>query len=271
VQVVVTIQSENFREGLGDARRQSFESTLAAEVATSLGQQYPLIDWSVTTGASEPAGRLTAAVTEQSPSVVPDGAQELSPEVNLEWRAEIGGQALPMPSVFPQLLYSSTQVDRPIHDERGQFLALLREKIVGWARSDTNHLKAEFVKYVPLATSVVVQPDKQLVVIPVPWQHSRLGEKSVFRLSYQGGSDGPEQMHVMLSGLAQRLTDPLQGNTQSHVSECTRDGASIPPAQQWQSCVDPLSTNPPRVLISIDDYIYDANPGVSNGIVIDDH
>ena len=271
VQVVVTIEAQSFREGLGDARRQLFESTIATEVAASLGQQYPLIDWSATADAELPAGRLVAAVTERQPPILPNGVQELNPEVNLEWRAEIGGQALAMPSVFPQLLYSSTRVDRPIHDERGEFLALLREKIVGWARSDTNHLKLEFLRYVPLATEVVVQSDKQVVLIPVPWQQSRIGEKSIFRLSYRRGSDAPEQTRIMLSGLAQRLTDPLLGDTQSHVSECTRDGASIAAAQLWQSCVEPLSTNPPSLRINVNDYIYDANPGVSDGTVLDDH
>lgn len=268
VRVVVSIESQSFREGLGEARCRQFESKLASDVADALRQQFPVVDWSATDGGGEPAGRLIAAVTERQPQSLPAGVE---PEVNLEWRAEIGGQPLNMPSVFPELLYSSTTIDRPLHDEDGKFFALLTQKIVGWAQSDTNHIKTEFLKYVPVATSVLVQPGQQVVVIPVPWKQSRLGEKSVFLVSYVDGIANPrEQTHVMLSGLARRLSDPLEGSTQSHLSDCTRGGATINPAQQWQTCLDPLNANPSRnVSVRVDDYIYDANPGVSNGIVTD--
>ncbi len=267
VQVVVTIESSQFRTGLGDARRQRIESTLATEVAASLAQQFPVVDWWVTADAGVPAGRLIAAVTERP--------TDMLPEVSLEWRAEITGKNLRMPSVFPQPLYSGSNAERPVHDDRGAFLKLLREKVVGWVQSETNsnHLRDEFLRHVPLATSVTVPPGQRLVVVPVPWQQARLSEKAVFLVSYRGSDAGaPEQMRVMLTGLAPRLTDPLLGNTQTHVDKCTRGGAPIDAAQLWDTCVDPLSRNPQQALrVSIDHYVYDANPDVLDGVILDEN
>src|SRR5262245_6161514 len=45
VEIVVSIESPQFRDGLGEARRQQIEATIAAQVAASLAQQFPLIDW----------------------------------------------------------------------------------------------------------------------------------------------------------------------------------------------------------------------------------
>jgi hypothetical protein len=76
----------------------------------------------------------------------------------------------------------------------------------------------------------------------------------------------------MLSGLAPRLTDPLTGSTQTHVNECTRGGAPIDAAQLWDTCVGPLSRNPQQALrVSIDKYIYDANPDVLDGVILDEN
>jgi hypothetical protein len=266
VLVVVKIESDQFRRGLGEAQAAQIESTIAAEVAASLAQQFPLVDWLVTAGADPPVGRLTAAVTEKPTAMMP--------EIKLEWRAEINGNPLPMPSVFPQILYSASNADRPVHNDRGAFVVLLQEKVVGWAQADTNHLRGEFLKNVPLATSVTLEPGRMLVVIPVPWRESRLGEESEFRVSYIGGTaELPEQTRVMLSGVALRLLDPLQGNTQSHVIECTLGGARVDAAQLWDVCVDPLSTTPQRrLLVNIEDYVYDAQSGVLfDGFVSDDH
>jgi hypothetical protein len=271
VEVVVSIESPQFRDGLGDARRQQIESTIATEVAASLAQQFPLIEWQAGPGAVDPAGQLIAAIAEPS-NASPDDDSFL-PEVSLLWRAAIGGEDLAMRSVFPQTLYSASNAERPVHDDRGAFMKLLRERVVGWVQSDTNtaHLQSEFLKYVPLATSVRIQPDQQLVVIPVPWEQSRLGEQSEFSVSYRGGEAGPEKTRVMLSGVARRLTDPLPGNTQSHVAGCTRGGADVDAAQFWQTCVDPLNRNPQqKLLVSIEKYVYDANPDVLDGMIVDD-
>ncbi|HSL69849.1 MAG TPA: hypothetical protein VK864_06375 [Longimicrobiales bacterium] len=263
----MTVESAQFRTGLGEPRRKNIESTIANEVSASLTQQFPVVDWWVTADAGTPAGRLIAAITERP--------TDMLPEVNLEWRAEIEGKSLRMPSVFPQPLYSGSNAERPVHDDRGAFLKLLRDKVVGWVQSETNseHLRVEFLRYVPLATSVTVPPGQRLVVVPVPWQAARLSERAVLLVSYRGSDTGtPEQMRVMLTGLAPRLTDPLLGNTQSQVDKCTRGGAPIDAAQLWGTCVDPLSRNPQQTLVvRVDDYIYDANPDVQDGVILDEN
>jgi hypothetical protein len=273
VQVVVTIESAQFRSGLGSEKRQQIESAIAGEVATSLAQRFPLIDWWTSSAADVPAGRLIAAITEnplgRPPQVAPPEDELWMPEVSLEWRAEIGGRALPMPSVFVETLYSSTNANRPVHDDGGGFQKLLRERVVGWVQSEINwnHLRHEFLPNVPLATSVTVEAAQQLVLVPVPWEQSRFGAKSEFSVFY---SSDQGDTHVTLTGLARRLSDPLTGSTQTRAGGCQRGSDEIAGAQLWSTCVDPLSSNQQKIVVSIGQYFY-GNPDVFDGFVTNEH
>jgi hypothetical protein len=270
VQVVVTIESAQFRNGLGDVRRQQIETAIASEVAASLSQKFPFIDWQVNSAGDAPAGRLIAAITEnplgRPPQVAPPNDDLWMPEVSLQWRAEIGGRALIMPSVFVETLYSSTNAIRPVHDDHGNFMRDLRERVVGWVQSETNsnHVQKEFLPNVPLATSVTIEAAQQLVLVPVPWEQSRFGANSEFKVFYRGDQG---DTRVTLTGLARRPSDPLTGSTQSRAGECQRGSDHIEGAQLWPTCVNPLTSNPQqKVIVSIGQYFY-GNPDVFDGFI----
>lgn len=263
VKVTVLIESAQFRDGLGSARRGQIESGLAAELADKLMLQFPYMNWLPKATADPSVAELIVAVTERPTPILP--------EIKLEWRALIDDHQLRMRSIFPMLLYSSSNADRPLHDDRGEFQERLRKELNAWMESEPNreHLQEEFLRSVPLATSVAIPSGQNIVVIPVPWRQAQLDERSILRLSYIDSSGAPERTNVLVSGLARRFLDPLPGDTQSRAHNCTKAGEDIGAAELWARCVEPLTDlTTKKLLVKMDKYVH-ADPDVLDGMLLD--
>ena len=269
VQIVVAVESQQFKDGLGATHRTQIESEVAALVATELGKPFPIFDWRASPGNVVPVATLTAAIIERQLGD-PDTSD---PEIKLVWRAKAEGIELVMPREIESTLYKASVTDRPIDDFGGKFRRALGEAAVAWVNSETNQnqLKDKFLRHVLIANKVVPTANSEFVVVPLPWQDVKMRQDSVLRVEYVEGTPDPQQMRFTLTGMAPRLADPLLGSTQTLLGNCQRGGGPVPDADRWNKCVAPLSTNPlRRVSVYADPYNYEPHPDVLNGVIVNE-
>lgn len=271
VQITVTIESTQFQDGLGATRRVQIESAIAEVLVSELAKPFPLMDWRSGPGASTPAATLTAAVVEHDPTRGAD--PNATPVINLVWRAMAGNNAFEMPSIQAVPLYASNVYDRPIDDFNGQFLRRLDEEARKWVNSETNRekLKAEFLKHVLLANSLVTAESK-FVVVPLPWAGVKMRKDSTLLVRYVDDAAGSvKQVELTLTGAVQRLTNPLLGSTQTRLEDCEQDGTKVSSADIWRKCVGPLDATPARpVSVYAANYIYEPHPEVEGGFITEE-
>ena len=271
VQIVVSVESRQFKDGLGDTRRKEIESQVATAIAAELSKPFPIVNWRASPGNDLPVATLTAAVIDRQLANTGD-PDAIDPEISLVWRARAGSSELDMPNVSSTQLYSANTIDRPIDDFGGKFRKKLSEKSLDWVNSQTNQdrLKERFLRHVLIANKVVPASDSQFVVVPLPWQGVKMHRDSVLRVEYVEGSPGAaQQMKFTLTGMEQRLADPMLGSTQTLLGRCLRGGGDVPQPESWNKCVAPLSTTPERrVAVFADAYIYEAHPDVQNGVIV---
>ena len=267
VKVVVTVESNQFRKGLKDVKRQKIESTVASALARDLAVPFPIIDWKVDTGTQVPAAVLTAAVIEVPPTDTESGA-----EIYLVWRAK-ADEDFEMPGIKRKLLYSANTSDRPIDDFGGQFTSRLLKEARIFVDSDSTikELKTAFIKQV-LLSKQVVPANSDFVIVNLPYKDAKIRGDSVLRVKYMDPGAGPEARKVFtLTGMVFRDMEPMRGDTQTHLKDCVAGGKSTSdPAIGWAKCIVPLSSSPPKAVeVFVDPYELDPHPDadVSSGVI----
>ncbi len=269
VKVVVTVESNQFRKGLKDEKRQKLESTVASALARDLAVPFPIIDWKVDTGTQTPAAVLTAAVVEVPPPDPESGA-----EIYLVWRARANDD-FQMPRIKRKLLYSANTSDRPIDDFGGQFTSRLLKEAQIFVDSDATmeELKKSFIKQV-LLSNMVVPLNSKYVVVNLPYKNAKIGSDSVLRVKYRDPAAGDEsRKEFTLTGMVYRDLEPIPGGTQSHLTTCKAGGTSISDeAAGWAKCIVPLASNPPKAVeVFVDPYELDPHPDADpKGVLLQD-
>lgn len=268
VQVIVSVESQQFKDGLGTARRKQIESEVAAVIVSELAKPFPIVDWRASPVNDVPVATLTAVVIELQLGD-PDTSD---PEIKLVWRAKAGSTELDLPREIERTLYKASVIDRPIDDLGGKFRKALGEAAIAWVNSETNqdHLKARFLKHVLIANMVMPTSTSDFVVVPLSWRDVKLRQDSVLRVEYEEGTPGAQQqMQFTLTGMAPRLADPMLGKTQTLLGKCLRGGGDVPQPESWNKCIAPLNTDPPkRVKVFADAYNYEAHPDVQDGVIV---
>jgi hypothetical protein len=268
VKVQVVVEVPDFRDMLDDAHLGAIHTSVAKTIASELGKPFPIIDWREDVGGDQPAAVLIAALVERrSANANPNAA----PALDLVWRAQRSGKTFEMPGIKPQELYKANLGDWPIDDANHRFREDLRNAALAWINSQNNQidLKEKFLKHVVIANKVVATSSK-FVVVPLPFQGVKIHKDAVLLVTYQDTVGGETQhKEFTLTGLVPRLSDPLTGNTQTHLDRCDEGGKNVPEAQGWATCVAPLSSNPAKLVsVYADSYKYDPHPDVDGGIIV---
>lgn len=269
VKVVVTVESNQFRKGLKDEKRQKLESTVASALARDLAVPFPIIDWKVDTGTQIPAAVLTAAVVEVAPPDPESGA-----EIYLVWRARANDD-FQMPRIKRKLLYSANTSDRPIDDFGGQFTSRLLKEAQIFVDSDATmeELKKSFITEVLLSNKVVPLNSKY-VVVNLPYKNAKIRSDSILRVTYRDPAAGDEsRKEFTLTGMVYRDLEPIQGGTQSHLTTCKAGGTSTSDeVAGWAKCIVPLASNPPKAVeVFVDPYELDPHPDAdAKGVLLQD-
>lgn len=250
VQVVFRIDSEKFQRGL-QGTRGAVESELSRKLANSLQSMFPLIEWVGSAPAGAPAATLVASLAQ-------DG--QVIPNIEVRWTAKIGDQDLAMPHLHAVPIYQVTNIDRPYRNPT-QLTDDVNAKVTAWIQTDTvdKVVHDEFVTQVPLATSVKLDSSIKAILIPLEWRRSKLGEQTEFRLEFTRTAP-LSRIKIKLNGVAERLSEPMPGDTQCLVASCTASSVPVN-GDAWQNCVEMLNTrDAPPLLVSVDQYQFNDHP-----------
>lgn len=253
VQVTFTIASDKFQKGLKGAVG-GVEADLATRLAAHLQTPFPLIDWVGAVPADAPAAKFVATLAQDDLPI---------PNIQVRWSARIGDTDIPMPQLDAITVYQFRAIERPYRNP-GQLTKEIDAALAAWIRTDAveQNLHDQFVTHVPLATRIDFDTQRQAIVIPLQWQRAKLGDESVFRLEFVRAAP-IGNFKVKLSGVSERLSEPLAGNTQCIVSSCTEGGTPVA-NDAWNTCVKILlDANPPPLSVSVEKYRFDANPGLT--------
>lgn len=236
IRVAVDIRSESLRRTLG-TRRADAEQRLAASLAELLQLRHAYIAW---TAAAAPATSNSSTMGTLLATIVDRGTAASGSPVALAWTlpltgvAGAGEQTLKLPEVpiFPPFDIRAS-AHEPIafaQHAREQLRAVVQTE--GFDRQSFEQL----VSLLPIARGIEPLADDRLVLIPLRWEHLRLGPGSRLEVQVvQSAADGERRNRAVLTAVQERRRgEPRQrGMVQAAVAELFADSTVMPLDRQW--------------------------------------
>jgi hypothetical protein len=244
IRVAVDIRSESLRRTLG-TRRADAEQRLAAGLAELLQLRHPYLAWSAATATTVPApAAATGASTGTTmgtllATIVDRGTAAAGSPVALAWSLPLAGaaggeQALKLPEVpiFPPF-----DIRASAH-EPVAFAQHARERLRAVVQSEGFDRQSfeQLVSLLPIARGIEALADDRLVLIPLRWEHLRLGPGSRLEVQVvQTAADGERRNRAVLTAVQERRRgEPRQrGLVQATVAELFADSTAMPLDRQW--------------------------------------
>jgi len=235
VAVQFEILAPVFRRNL--PQRADIETALAQRIGAQISPRFRFADWPGPAADAMTQPKLgTLVVRLEEEEAAP------TPRIVMKWYAQFGAGApreLPIARIE---MYSSTDPTWATNN-RADFESQAGGKLASEIRTEGFYtlLFRQFVRLLPLATSVRVVPDDRVIVVPLRWQDVLLGPESsvVVRFEKKQGDLTPRGS-LTLDLITKRARDPDIGFVQGTVKDASFDGHPLELERRWNSTLPQL-------------------------------
>jgi hypothetical protein len=246
-------------------QRADVETALAQKIGAQIAPHFRFADWPGPTDdvSSQPkVGTLVVRLEEEK--------TDPSPRIVMKWYGQFGGGEPSELPIAPIEMYSPTDPTWATHD-RADFETQAGGKLVPFIRTEGfyTQLLLQFVRHLPLATSIRVVPDDRVIVVPLRWQDVLLApESSVVVRFVKRQGDAAQQGSLTLDLITRRARDPGIGFVQGAVQKALFDGHLLELESRWNSTLPEL-LNHAEVQCYLFDYVQADSESTSDGLVTD--